>query len=117
VSLLNILKWLIHPIKNWRAYKRPFYSDGKYFYLASNHLAIYRWDFSDEEKKKMELGLRKKEKRIPILNTLKNHHIEELKLSLRIAKTNLKIDPSNKYYLSELDKTEIMLREYQSPPQ
>jgi hypothetical protein len=33
-----------------------------------------------------------------------NHVLEEARLSLKIAKFNVNIDPSNKYYLDQLEK-------------
>lgn len=44
-----------------------------------------------------------------VIDTPYNFNKEELKLSVRIAKYNVRIDPSNKYYLSVLDKAEKKL--------
>ena len=38
------------------------------------------------------------------------HEIEEVKLSVRIAKHNCKLNPSNNYYLQELEKAEYKLK-------
>jgi len=40
----------------------------------------------------------------------KNHHIDELKLSVRIAKKNVSFDSGNKYYKNELNRIENNLK-------
>jgi hypothetical protein len=45
-----------------------------------------------------------------IEETTLNHDIEELKMSIRIAKINLAIDPKNKYYQDKLGLIENELK-------
>lgn len=45
-------------------------------------------------------------------NTLKNHQKEELRLSLKIAKTNSNIDHANKYYSEVLNKAQSIYDEF-----
>lgn len=49
-----------------------------------------------------------------VIGTSLNHDIEEAKLSVKIEKTNVGIDPKNRYYLSQLEKAEKRLNELKS---
>ena len=40
-------------------------------------------------------------------NSFANHCKEELRLSLKIAKLNVNLDPLNKYYLSKLEEYQL----------
>jgi hypothetical protein len=42
----------------------------------------------------------------PVCGEFLNHEKEELRLSVKIAKINLAIDPKNKYYLEQLNAAE-----------
>lgn len=46
----------------------------------------------------------------------RNHHLQELKMSVRIAKNNVSFDPQNKYYQGQLKLAEDKLEEELNKP-
>jgi hypothetical protein len=72
----------------------------------NKYLVITNNSISETNTKKDVKGVRY------IDNIPYNSELEELKMSVRIAKFNYKIDTGNKYYKEQLEKAEIRLKKH-----
>jgi hypothetical protein len=70
----------------------------KYFYVSK-----------DGNKISQTISQKDVDKYRRIVDQDNNHYLEELKLSVRIAKANLNFDKSNKYYQQQLINADVRL--------